>query len=86
MQNKLTEGCRDALIEALETKLDTRDKRYMFIRMEFKTLVARIDLEGSSHQAAWNIYSEFEKQCLLGSLIASLNAKLDTDVKFETVR
>jgi len=86
MKGNLTESCRDSLIKALETTLDTRDKRYMFMRMEFREHVARIDLEGSSHQAAWNIYCEFEKQCMLGSLILALNARLDTGVNFETVK
>jgi len=85
MQGNITESCRDSLLNALETQLDTRDKRYMFIRMEFKRLVAQINLEGSSKQTAWNIYDQFEKQCMLGSLIACLNAKLDTDIDFETV-
>ena len=86
MQGNITESCRDSLLNALETQLDTRDKRYMFIRMEFKILVAQIDLEGSSKQTAWNIYDQFEKQGMLGSLIACLNAKLDTDIDFETVK
>ena len=85
MQGNITESCRDSLLNALETQLDTRDKRYMFIRMEFKRLVAQINLEGSSKQTAWNIYDQFEKQCMLGSLIACLNAKLDTNIDFETV-
>lgn len=85
MKGNLTEQCRDSLLNALETQLDTRDKRYMFLRMEFKRLVAQIDLEGSSKQTAWNIYDQFEKQSMLGSLIACLNAKLDTEIDFETV-
>ena len=86
MKGNLTEDCRDALIQALENTLDTRDKRFMFIKMEFRTLVARIRLEGSAHEAAWEIYCEFEKQYILDLLIATLNAKLDTGVDFETVK
>ena len=86
MQGNITESCRDSLLNALETQLDTRDKRYMFIRMEFKRLVAQINLEGSSKQTAWNIYDQFEKQGMLGSLIVCLNVKLDTDIDFETVK
>jgi len=85
MKGNITEMCRDSLLKALETTLDTRDKRYMFIRMEFKNLVAQIDLEGSPKQTAWNIYDQFSKQCMLGSLIACLNVKLDKDIDFETV-
>ena len=80
MERNLAESCRNSLLDALETQLDTRDKRYMFIRMEFKKLVAQINLEGPSKQTAWNIYNEFEKQSMLGSLIACLNAKLDTEI------
>lgn len=83
MIRKITSDCRDSLIIALESQLDTRDKRYMFIKMEFKLLTAMIDMEGSAHQAAWNIYCEFEKQSMLGSLISTLNAKLDTNINFE---
>jgi hypothetical protein len=86
MKGNLTEECRDSLLIALESSLDTRDKRYMFLRMEFKRLVARIDLEGSSMQTAYNIYNEFEKQCMLGSLISCLNVKLDTTIVFETIK
>ena len=81
----LTKECRDSLLNSIETILDTRDKRYMFMRMEFKQIVPMIDLEGSPRQVAWNIYCEFEKQSMLGSLIATINAKFDTNIQFETV-
>ena len=78
--NELTDESRDALIKALEIELDTRDKRFMFLRMEFKELVSKINLEGSAHSVALNIYYEFEKQEMIGSLMACLNSKLDTDL------
>lgn len=84
MSSKITNECRDSLLSAMEEKLDTRDKRFMFLKMEFKELVSRIDLEGSAHQTAWNIFVEFEKQCMLGSLIACLNSKLNTDILLTT--
>lgn len=71
---------QDALIETLQNELDTRDKRYMFLKMEFKTLLPKIQIEGSPRDAAWNIYTEFEKQGMIGSLIACLNSKLDCDL------
>jgi hypothetical protein len=80
----ITKECRDNLIHEIETILDTRDKRYMFMRMEFKSLTPTIDLEGSPRQAAWNMYYEFEKQSMLGSLISTMNAKFNSDIKFET--
>lgn len=82
-KGELTEKCRDSLIEALETVLDTRDKRFMFLRMEFRDVVSRINLEGSAHETAWNIYEEFRKQGMRGSLIACLNARLDCGLEFE---
>jgi len=77
---KLSEENRDALIEALQTHLDTRDKRFMFLKIEFKDFVSQINLEGSAHDTAWNIYSTFEKNQMLGSLMACINNVFDTDL------
>lgn len=82
---ELTTSSRDALIAALSKELDTRDKRYMFLRMEFPKLVSRINLEGSAEQTAWNIYEEFDKQRMLGSLMACMNSRLDTNLLLELV-
>lgn len=80
MTTKLSEENRDALIDALQKELDTRDKRYMFLRTTFKKILPHINIEGSPHDAAWNIYFEFEKQCMLGSLMACMNSLLDCDL------
>jgi len=80
----ITKECRDSLLQSIEMILDTRDKRYMFLRMEFESLLPMIDLEGSPRQTAWNIFSEFEKQSMVGSLIAAMNVKFNTDIQFET--
>lgn len=80
---KLTTERRDALINALKSILDTRDKRFMFLRMEFNDLVSMINIEGSAHDTAWNIYLAFEKQQMLGSLMACLNSKLGADLYLE---
>ena len=71
---------RDELIEAIAEHLDTRDKRYMFLRIFFRDLVSRIQIEGSPMDTAWNIYSEFEKQQMDGSLMACINNTFDTDL------
>ncbi len=74
--SKITKECRDKLIEAIIKELDTRDKRFMFIKCMFPhmpSLVGRINLEGSSYSSAWEIYSEFDKQGMFGSLIACMN-------------
>jgi hypothetical protein len=76
----MNEENRDNLIKAIETHLDTRDKRFMFLKICFKDLVSRIQLEGSAHDVAWNIYSEFEKQQMLGSLMACINSYFETDL------
>lgn len=84
MATNITPDCRVALITALESILDTREKRYMFLRMEFKELLPGIDLEGSSRNTAWNIYDEFRKQSMLSSLVAHLNKKLDAGIVFQS--
>ena len=77
---KLSEENRDALIMALQTHLDTRDKRFMFIKISFRDLVSQINLEGSAHETACNIFFEFEKQQMLGSLMAHMNNVFDCDL------
>ncbi|MDD5648902.1 MAG: hypothetical protein PHF86_00550 [Candidatus Nanoarchaeia archaeon] len=77
---EISKKCRDKIIEALQKNLDTRDKRFMFLKICFKELVSKVQLEGSSHETAWNLYSEFEKQCMVGSLAACLNSYFDEDL------
>lgn len=72
--------CRDKLIEALQRNLDTRDKRFMFLKICFPTLIPRIQIEGNSQDTSWNIYSEFEKQGMIGSLTACLNSYFNEDL------
>ena len=77
---------RDRLIEALQTHLDTRDKRFMFLKIEFRDLVSQINLEGSAVDTAWNIFSEFEKQQMLGSLMACINNVFDTNLYLDDIK
>ena len=65
---------RDLLIDALEKHLDTRDKRFMFLKVSFGKIVNNIQIEGSASDTAWNIYTEFEKRNMLGSLMAHMNS------------
>ena len=83
MSLELTDKSRDALLRALETILDTRDKRFMFLKIEFPKVLSFINLEGSSHVVSFGIYDEFRKRGMLGSLMATLNSKLDTDLYLE---
>lgn len=73
----MTKNEQGALRKAIATHLDTRDKRYMFLKISFPELVSRIQLEGASEYCAWNIYEEFSKQQMLGSLIVHMNSVFD---------
>jgi hypothetical protein len=84
MQHKLTSDSREALIEALAKHLDTRDKRFMFLKICFEDLLYQINIEGSPIETSWNIYSAFDRNCMLGSLMAAMNSYLDTDLYLET--
>jgi len=64
---------KTALITALSEYLDTRDKRFMFLKIEFPDLLPMIMIEGSQLSVAREIYFMFEKQSMLGSLIATMN-------------
>jgi hypothetical protein len=79
----LTKDCRDKFIATIAEKLDTRDKRWMFLKLTFPNFASRIQLEGSALDTAWNIYSEFEKQQMLGSLMAHFNGQLGCDLLLE---
>lgn len=83
--SELTTECRDALLNALAKHLNTLDKRYMFIFLLFNKDIrpSAIQLEGTSDDTAWNIYDEFKKQCMLGSLIAAMNLSYDLELTLE---
>jgi len=71
---------KEELINALMDKLDTRDKRYMFLKITFKEILPNINIEGSPKETSLRIYEEFKKQCMLGSLIACMNSYLDCNL------
>lgn len=84
-EDGITEECREKLIDALAKELDTHDKRSMFLRCSFHTISrARMQLEGTAYDCAWNIYEEFRKHQMLGSLMACMNGNLGTDLYLET--
>lgn len=74
---------RDMILAAIARELDTRDKRYMFLRINFHECLPAINLEGAPSDVAWNIYSEFSKRQLIGSLVACMNGQLDTGLILE---
>ncbi len=82
--SKLNSNSRDKLIDVLAKELDTRDKRFMFIKCMFPhvpRIIARINLDGSPEDSAWQIFSEFEKQGMVGSLIACVNNIFDSELE-----
>ena len=83
---KISKESRDKLLNALAEQLDTRDKRYMFIRVSFGSkFLSQIQLEGTPANTAWNIYDEFEKQGMIGSLMACMNNCFELDLLLELV-
>ena len=80
----ITNKSRDILIDAIGTQLDTRDKRFMFLKIHFPKSVNRIQLEGSAHETACEIFFEFEKRDMIGSLIASLNSIFELNLNLIT--
>jgi hypothetical protein len=78
----ITQESRDALLKALENHLDTRDKRFMFLKCNFgKSIqIATIKLEGSAREGAWSIFEAFKNGNMLGSLMACINSIFDTDL------
>lgn len=67
---------KDEIIKILENQLNTHDKRFMFLKLEFPFLVSHIVLEGSAHDTAYNIYYAFEKRDILKDLQRVLFEKL----------
>jgi len=58
----------DELQEIMRKNLDTRDKRFMFLRIFFPKLIHQINLEGSTEQACYDIEDVFIKHQMQGSL------------------
>lgn len=84
MKTNLTVECRDKLINALKTHLNTKDKAIMFLTMTFKGMLPVIDITDSSLNSAINIYTEFNKVGMISNLIQTLNSIFDTKLTFET--
>lgn len=70
----------DDFIEEIQNHLDTRDKRFMFLKCMFPKSVAVIELEGSARHTALNIYTHFKRQNMRGSLAACMNSVFNTDI------
>lgn len=83
MNKPLNQISRHNLLKSMEDILDTRDKRYMFLRMEFKETLPQINIEGTPSQTAFNIYCEFEDRSMLPNLIHTLNFKFGLNLKLQ---
>lgn len=83
MNTDLTKKCKKTFIEAIQEKLDTRDKRWMFLKLTFPDRIPYIQLEGCPIDVAYNIYEDFEKNNMLGSLMAHFNGQLGCDLFLE---
>jgi hypothetical protein len=53
------------MVHKIEKELDTRDKRYMFLKLLFPEELPMINLEGSPREAALNIVDRFIKNDLI---------------------
>lgn len=73
----MTNEERNALVKAIQQNLDTRDKRFMFLKCMFKGSETFLPLEGPPLQVASDIYKYFELCSMLGSLVACLNMVFD---------
>jgi len=83
MNREIKQSSIDQLISAMEDIFDTRDKAYMFFRLEFPNVLHRLYLECSPHERAWHIYNEFERQGMIGSLMAVINSKFNKFIILE---
>lgn len=68
------------LVDAMAREFDTRDKAYMFLKMEFRRTLPNINLEGSPNQRAFNIWDHLNKQGEIRNLRLVLSNKLDIKV------
>lgn len=65
------------LLLAIEKELDTRDKRFMFLKLEFPSLVLYAKLEGNIAECAASIYNEFGRLNKLEKLQSVFETKFD---------
>ena len=60
--------------------LDTRDKRYMFLKIFFPETLAHVDIEGSPIHACTNIIVEIDKRDKIPTLVDILNDYFDAHI------
>lgn len=72
---------RDKITLTIQNTLDTRDKRWMFLKMEFPNILPYIQIEGTLDDTSHNIFFEFEKRNMVKLLATCLNTKFNTDLR-----
>lgn len=65
------------ILKRIQTNLDTRDKRFMFIKILWPRMVHRVDLEGATLDFSVRLYLEFKKAGLINDLNHSLSTYFD---------
>lgn len=62
-----------AIIDLMCLHLDTRDKRFMFLKIFFPQSLPSINIEGSPRQTCTSIYFHFDRQGMKNELAKILN-------------
>lgn len=75
---------KENMLKVISRELDTRDKRFMFLKLMFPDLLSTIQIEGNIKETSYNILIKFENSNMLGSLCAVLNTYFDSQIEFET--
>jgi len=63
------------LLNAIEKELDTRDKRFMFLKLEYPFVIPKAQLEGTIEYCSYSIYIEIDKHSLLSELKRTFELK-----------
>lgn len=74
---------RNEILNVLSKELDTRDKRYMFLKLNFPNTISKINLEGASYECAWLIFDEIRKHNKLEKLVELLNTHFNANITYE---
>jgi len=68
------------IVHKIEKVLDTRDKRYMFLKIHFPDELPFINIEGTPRQTALNIVDRFIKNDLICDLETIIFSDFGTEI------
>ena len=74
---------RNEILNTLSKELDTRDKRYMFLKLNFPNTVSMINLEGAAIGCSFEIYDEIRKHNKLEKLVELLNTHFNANITYQ---